>query len=309
MSATVGRYAPSPSSTLHLGNLRTALLALAFARQDQGRFVIRVDDLDSQRSQPAIASEQLADLAALEIHSDEPIPRQSHRHADYQAAFECLKRAGRVYPCWCSRRDIADAIRAPHAPPDGYPGTCRNRMATHISQKDPAWRFAANHTPLDIDDHVFGSVRSFAGDVVVRRANGDFGYQLAVVVDDYLDGVTQVVRGADLRDSVATQVQIRNVLGFPDLAYAHVPLMIGPEGTRLSKRRGSAGLANIMTGRADVVLPGMPPTPTPRDVAAALLATAGVIDGNVDLTIPQMLLEADLSALTPEPTQLSHHER
>ena len=279
-----GRFAPSPSSDLHLGNLRTALLAWLGARSQGSPFHLRVDDLDAGRSRPEIAARQLADLATLCLDHDGAIPWQSARLERYAGAFAELERGGHVYPCFCTRAEIRDAARAPHGPPaGGYPGTCRDlspaeQETRRAAGRLPAWRFRADPGAVAFDDLVLGAQFIRAEDAVVRRADGEFGYQLAVVVDDADQRVEEVVRGADLLPSVPTQRQIQERLELPRVRYAHVPLMVGSDGARLAKRHGAAKLADALSGRAGIALPGLiaGQTATPAAVRTALAATVGL---------------------------------
>lgn len=247
-----GRYAPSPTGTLHLGNLRTALAAWLFARASASRFAMRIDDLDSGRSREHFVGEQLDDLAALGIDWDGEPLRQSARADAYAAAIEQLDAAGRVYPCWCTRAEIREAASAPHGPlPEGaYPGTCRDltaaqRAAREATGRTPALRVRADAATVTVEDRLAGTVTGVIDDFVVRRADGDHAYNLAVVVDDAAQGVEEVVRGADLLDSTPRQLWLARTLGLPaPRSYAHVPLVLGADGARLAKRHGAVTLAD-----------------------------------------------------------------
>lgn len=252
-SPGAGRYAPSPSGDLHLGNLRTAVIAYAFARTTGRRFLLRVDDLDPQRSRPEIAARQLADLRELGIEWDDAPEYQSHHHARYQAALDQLTAAGHTYECFCSRKEILEAPRAPHSPPGAYPGTCRHltaaerdrRRAALPSNKVPAIRLAAQRSELDVIDSVQGPYRGEVDDMVLRRGDGAWAYNLAVVVDDAAAGIDQVVRGVDLLSSTPRQAYLAELLGLPRPTYAHVPLAVAADGTRLAKRDGGHTLAEL----------------------------------------------------------------
>ncbi|MDQ8044640.1 MAG: tRNA glutamyl-Q(34) synthetase GluQRS [Solirubrobacteraceae bacterium] len=296
MSAA-GRFAPSPSSELHLGNLRTALIAWLAARSQGAPFHLRIDDLDAGRSRPEIAARQLADLAALGLDHDGPVPWQSQRTERYSAAFAALEASGDVYPCFCTRAEIRDASRAPHgAPTAGYPGTCRDltdaqRAARIASGRVPAWRFRADPAAVAFDDRVLGAQSLPAEDAVLRRADGAFGYQLAVVLDDADQAIGEVVRGADLLGSCATQRQLQDRLDLPHTTYAHVPLMVGADGARLAKRHGASGLADALAGRLDVTLPGLPPgvPATAVQVRSALALTAGLTEPGAQPTLDDLV--------------------
>jgi glutamyl-tRNA synthetase len=242
-----GRFAPSPTGPLHLGSLRTALVAWLFARSQGARFLVRVEDLDPQRSRPEWERHQLADLERLGLEWDGPVVRQSERMDLYEAALARLGRAGRVYPCFCTRAEIREAASAPHGPlPAGaYPGTCRalsedERLDRIDSGRPFALRLAAGAERIAFDDRIHGRVDGVVDDFVVRRADGVPAYQIAVVVDDAEQGIGEVVRGDDLLDSTPRQIVIARLLDLPVPTYAHVPLVMGPDGARLAKRHGGS---------------------------------------------------------------------
>ena len=242
-----GRYAPSPTGELHVGNLRTALLAWLFARSTGRRFLLRIEDLDTARVRPGMADQQRADLAALGISFDgEPVV-QSQRLAAYQQAL--LKLAERTYECFCSRREIAEAASAPHGSVARYPGTCRNLTeAERIDRRlrrQPALRLRADGAVQTVHDLLRGDVTTEVDDVVLRRNDGVPAYNLAVVVDDAFSGVDQVVRGDDLLPAAATQAFLTELLGYPPPIYAHVPLAVNAEGGRLAKRDGAVTLPDL----------------------------------------------------------------
>jgi glutamyl-tRNA synthetase len=259
-----GRYAPSPTGTLHLGNLRTALLAWLFARSAGSRFLVRMDDLDHQRVRPGVEEEQLADLRAIGLDWDGPVVRQSERLGLYEEALARLSAEGRVYPCYCTRAEVREAASAPHGPPvEGfYPGTCRELTAAQRAEREasgrrPALRLRAGGERLAFEDRVLGRSEGRVDDFVVRRGDGAPAYNLAVVVDDAAQGVEEVVRGADLLDSTPRQLLLARLLGVRAPAYAHVPLVLGPDRARLAKRHGSVTLAARLAlgeSAADVVL-------------------------------------------------------
>jgi glutamyl-tRNA synthetase len=241
-----GRFAPSPTGVLHLGNLRTALLAWLFARSAGSAFVVRVEDLDSGRVRPGLAEQQLADLAAIGLDWDGPVWVQSTRLEAYEDALACLP----VYECFCTRAEIREAASAAHGPVGVYPGTClglsdADRAARRAAGREPALRVRADATVVEFSDRLLGSQSGVVDDFVVRRNDGAFAYNLAVVVDDAAQGIEEVVRGADLLDSTARQIWLGRALGYPDLAYAHVPLVVNAEGRRLAKRDGAVTLRDL----------------------------------------------------------------
>jgi glutamyl-tRNA synthetase len=249
-----GRFAPSPSADLHLGNLRTAALAWLFARSTGRRFLIRVEDLD-ERAHTDVADRQLADLAAIGVTWDEE-PRWQSAHRDrYEEVIVGLTERGLVYECFCSRRDILDAPRAPHAPEGAYPGTCRELTDAQRSQRrnvgrPPALRLRAETTAHTVDDLVHGSYTGMVDDFVLRRGDGVPAYNLAVVVDDAQSGIDQVVRGDDLLASSPRQAYLAGLLGYPQPVYAHVPLALNADGKRLAKRDGAVTLGELGVARA-----------------------------------------------------------
>jgi glutamyl-tRNA synthetase len=248
-SPSDGRFAPSPSGRLHLGNLRTALLAWLFARSGGGRFLLRIEDLDLARSRPEHERQQIADLRAIGIEWDGEPVRQSERTHLYREALDRLRAADRVYPCWCTRAEIRAAAEAPHGPlPEGaYPGTCRRLTAAERAEREAlgrpaALRLDARAAPVEFDDRLHGRVSGVVDDFVLWRGDDTPAYQLAVVVDDAGQGVHEVVRGDDLLDSTPRQIELARLLGLPVPRYAHVPLVLGEDGRRLAKRHGAVTL-------------------------------------------------------------------
>ena len=242
-----GRYAPSPTNDLHLGNLRTALLGWLFARSTARRFLLRIEDLDAARVRPGIAEQQLADLTALGITFDgEPVV-QSSRLAIYREALTSL--ADRTYECFCSRREIAGAASAPHGTPAEYPGTCRNltdaERESRRQTRPPALRLRADGARQTIRDLLHGEITAEVEDVVLQRNDGVPAYNLAVVIDDGCSGIDQVVRGVDLLPVAATQAYLATLLGHQPPIYAHVPLAVNAQGQRLAKRDGAVTLAAL----------------------------------------------------------------
>lgn len=250
-----GRFAPSPTGDLHLGNLRTALVAWLFARSAGSPFLVRMEDLDRVQASAEHERSQLADLAALGVDWDGDVVRQSERFDRYGAAIDQLTIAGLTYPCWCTRREIREAAAAPHdgvgdaAPEGAYPGTCRHLSAAERRERAESGRPAAVRlrgpgTELTVDDDLLGPITALVDDVVLRRNDGVPAYNLAVVVDDAAQGIEQVVRADDLASSAPRQRHLATLLGLPPVRYAHVPLVLGPEGRRLAKRDGAVTLAD-----------------------------------------------------------------
>jgi glutamyl-tRNA synthetase len=258
-----GRFAPTPSGLMHIGNVWTALLAWLQTRQAGGEFVLRIEDIDKPRSRPEFAAQILDDLRWLGIDWDEGpdvggphVPYvQSEREELYEAALERLTREGWLYPCYCSRAELMAIASAPHglsAEGPVYLGTCRGlteeQRAEKQAVKEPSFRFAMPDRTLAFEDVVAGRQEFPAGnggDFVVKRADGIIGYQLAVVVDDAAMGITDVLRGRDLLDSTPRQMFLFEALGLPVPSFAHVPLVCGPDGQRLSKRDKSITIASI----------------------------------------------------------------
>ncbi|OBF89777.1 tRNA glutamyl-Q synthetase [Mycobacterium sp. 852002-51152_SCH6134967] len=251
---TAGRFAPSPSADLHIGNLRTAILAWLFARSTGRRFVMRVDDLDD-RTFDDVGRRQLSDLAAIGLTWD-VLEWQSEHRSRYDDAIAGLEGRGLLYECYCSRRDIAQAPRAPHAPQGAYPGTCRDltdaQRATRRAEtrRPPALRLRTDAIVHTVHDVLHGAYTGIVDDFVVRRGDGVPAYNLAVVVDDAAQGVDQVVRGDDLLPSSPRQAYLARMLGYAEPVYAHVALVLNEDGARLAKRDGAVTLAEIGVPRA-----------------------------------------------------------
>lgn len=234
---------------MHIGNLRTAVLAWLFARSTGRRFLIRVEDLDD-RTHDDIAGRQLADLAAIGLTWDEEPQWQSTHPDRYDAVVDGLAGVGLVYECFCSRREILNAPRAPHAPEGAYPGTCRDLTAAQLEDKrtagrPPALRLRTDTDQFSVNDLLHGEFTGVVDDFVLLRGDGVAAYNLAVVVDDAAAGVDQVVRGDDLLASSPRQAYLATLLGHPQPVYAHVPLALNPDGKRLAKRDGAVTLAEL----------------------------------------------------------------
>ncbi|WP_374241770.1 tRNA glutamyl-Q(34) synthetase GluQRS [Zoogloea sp.] len=233
----VGRFAPSPSGPLHFGSMVAALGSSLSARAAGGRWLLRIEDVDTPRTVPGAAEGILRTLEQFGFEWDGPVVWQSRRTDAYRAAFEALRAAGRVFPCACTRKEIADSALAR----DGtrrYPGTCRDGLAP--GREARAWRLRVEPGEVSFDDAVQGPIRedvaADVGDFVLLRADGLFAYQLAVVVDDAEAGVTEVVRGADLLDSTGRQILLQRLLGHPQPRYAHLPVASNAAGEKLSKQ-------------------------------------------------------------------------
>lgn len=270
MSAVVTRFAPSPTGMLHLGHAFAAIRAHDQARNRGGRFLLRIEDIDGTRSREAFVAGILDDLAWLGLAWDGPVVRQSQRLALYAAALDRLRRAELLYPCFCTRADIAREIAAcgsaPHHGPDGpvYPGLCRPldpaEAAARIAAGEPhAWRLRmdaalARTGPLywhDLDAGARRADPAAFGDVVLARKDAPASYHLAVTVDDAAQGVTDVVRGMDLYPATDVHRLLQALLGLPTPVYRHHPLLAGPDGMRLAKRHGAPALADLRSAGED----------------------------------------------------------
>jgi len=243
VTAPVGRFAPTPSGRMHLGNVFAAMIAWLAVKSQQGQMVLRMEDLDTQRTKEEYAQILRQDLCWLGLTWDIETPPQSARSAVYDGYFEILRDKGLLYPCYCTRSQL-HSVNAPHLS-DGtyvYPGTCRKLSAAEreMQSRGPAWRVTVPDRIWEFTDRIQGPYRenlaTDCGDFVVRRADGIYVYQLAVTVDDGEAGVTQVVRGSDLLSSAPRQMYLQELFGFAHPEYAHVPMLLAPDGRRLSKR-------------------------------------------------------------------------
>jgi glutamyl-Q tRNA(Asp) synthetase len=225
-----GRFAPSPTGPLHLGSLVAAVGSWLRARTQNGAWLVRMEDLDPPREVPGAAADILATLAAFGLESDEPVIYQSGREPAYRAAFDQLRTAGQVFPCWCSRSDLEPAHGI-------HRGAC---VAAPDSQRAPAWRVRVPEIAIGFDDVALGpqaqNLGEVVGDFVVRRVEGWYAYQLAVVVDDAYQRISEVVRGIDLLDSTARQIYLQRVLSLSTPHYLHMPLVLDMDGRKLSKQ-------------------------------------------------------------------------
>lgn len=251
-----GRFAPSPTGRIHLGNARSALLGWLQARAAGGQFLLRIEDLDRARCKPQFLEDLYRDLEWLGLDWDETPLVQSQRDDVYREALEKLARTGRVYPCFCTRAEIARAASAPHGLSDEgprYPGTCAalppEALAERARTRAPALRFRAAPGEWCFEDGLHGrscqDVATLVGDFVVRRNDGVASYQLAVVVDDAASHITDVLRGDDLLTSTPRQLQIYEALGLTPPRFWHVPLVLGEDGKRLAKREGAFAVAEL----------------------------------------------------------------
>ncbi|CAN7181622.1 tRNA glutamyl-Q(34) synthetase GluQRS [Pseudarthrobacter oxydans] len=244
---SAGRFAPSPSGELHVGNLRTAILAWLFARSTGRTFLLRVEDLDRARS--GAEAGQLRDLQAVGVTWDGDVVRQTARGPLYAGAISRLEAAGLTYECFCTRREIQEAPSAPHAPQGAYPGTCRNLDTAELefkrSTRPAAIRLRADTAEYTVRDLLHGRFTGVVDDFVLRRNDGVTAYNLAVVVDDAEQGIDQVVRGDDLLPSTPRQAYLASLLGIPSPEYAHVPLVVNSDGARLAKRDGAVTLRDL----------------------------------------------------------------
>ena len=248
----VGRFAPTPSGRMHLGNVFAALIAWLSVRSRGGEMVLRMEDLDTQRTSEEYANLLRQDLNWLGLDYDRETPPQSARSRVYDRYFEQLQEMGLLYPCYCTRSQL-HSVNAPHLS-DGtyvYPGTCRNLTPAQRAAMDrkPAWRVVVPDREWSFTDRVQGAyalnLATECGDMVVRRADGVYVYQLAVTVDDGEAGVTEVVRGMDLLSSAPRQMYLQELFGFPHPEYGHVPMLLAPDGRRLSKRDRDLDLGQL----------------------------------------------------------------
>ena len=266
----VGRFAPTPSGRMHLGNVFSALIAWLSVRSQKGKMVLRMEDLDTQRTSDEYAQVLREDLLWLGLDWDEETPPQSRRSEVYDRYFDRLRQLDLLYPCYCTRSQL-HSVNAPHLA-DGtyvYPGTCRN-LAEKPMDRLPSWRVEVPNQVWTFSDLLQGAhsqnLLTDCGDFVVRRADGVYVYQLAVTVDDGEAGVTEVVRGSDLLSSAPRQMYLQELFGFAHPRYGHVPMLLAPDGRRLSKRD------------ADLDIGALRQKHTPEQVIGILAYAAGLID-------------------------------
>lgn len=302
----VGRFAPTPSGRMHLGNVFAALIAWLSVRSRDGEMVLRMEDLDTQRTSAEFAETLRDDLRWLGFTWDRETPAQSQRSAVYDKYFEILREKGLLYPCYCTRSQL-HSVNAPHLS-DGtyvYPGTCRNLTEGEQAafRRPPAWRVVVPDRVWTVEDRIQGTYRcnlaTECGDMVVRRADGVYVYQLAVTVDDGEAGITEVVRGMDLLSSAPRQMYLQELFGFAHPEYAHVPMLLAPDGRRLSKRDRDLDLG-ILRQRL-----------TREALLGALAFAAGLIDQEVSVSLKELTKEFSWKKLSGDhifldPTRLGN---
>jgi glutamyl-tRNA synthetase len=299
-----GRFAPSPTGPLHLGNLRTGLVAWLMARQRDGAFIVRMEDLDRVTSSPAHEADQLVSLRSIGIDWDGEVVRQSDRFDLYREAIGRLKSRDLVYECYCTRREIRLAAQAPQgSEPEGtYPGTCRrltdeDRRLLQSAGRRPALRLMSDGRDESFADAFRGMYTGRVDDFVLQRSDGVPAYNLAVVVDDAAQGVTEVVRGDDLLATTPRQIMLHRLLDLPVPQYAHVPLVVAPDGSRLAKRHGAVTLADLAQRGC-----------SPEVVCARLATSLGIDVGGAAVMATELLDRFDLQRVPPTPWRLTAEE-
>ena len=303
MTPVVGRFAPTPSGRLHLGNLLCCLIAYLSARSQGGRFLLRLEDLDVPRCPRRLSEQCIEDLRYLGFDWDEAPLFQSERTAIYQKYFDELSRMGLVYPCFCTRAQLHAAI----APNLGdhesvYSRACANltdeEIAERIKTRSPAMRMRVPDEIVSFEDGHFGPVsenlETTSGDYIIRRSDGLFGYQLAVVIDDALSGVTEIVRGRDILFSTPRQIHLQRTLGFDTPHYAHIPLLMDANGRRLAKRD------------KDLDLTALSKVMTPEEILGMLAYSAGVIPENRSATLHELVKAFDWKNVKREDIHLAY---
>ena len=286
MENCIGRFAPTPSGRMHLGNVFAAMLAWLSVRSKGGSMVLRMEDLDTQRTKTEYADILREDLLWLGLDWDKETAPQSQRSDTYDKYFHILAEKGLLYPCYCTRSQLHN-VNAPHLS-DGtyvYPGTCRSLTAEEKAafSRAPAWRVTAPQKTWQVEDMVQGhyeeDLATDCGDFVVRRADGVYVYQLAVTVDDGEAGVTEVVRGMDLLSSAPRQMYLQSLFGFSHPQYAHVPMLLAPDGRRLSKRDGDLDMGALRSRL------------TPEQLLGYLAHAAGLLDRPTPITAKDLATE------------------
>lgn len=307
-----GRFAPTPSGEMHIGNARTALLAWLHMRQAGGEFILRIEDIDTPRCKPAYAALLLEDLRWLGLDWDEgpdiggPFGPyvQSERLQEYERAIAQLLDQRLLYPCYCSRAELLAVASAPHglaSEGPAYPGTCRKLGAAErerrAASKTPSLRFRMPDRPIRFDDGAAGPMTYPAGaggDFVVRRADRIISYQLAVVVDDAMMKMTDIVRGADLLDSTPRQLLLYEALNMPAPRFAHVPLLMGPDGKRLAKRHGASSLRALREAGV-----------SPEHVVGAIASISGLHDRPEPIAARELISTFRLERVPAEPVTVT----
>ena len=283
MSKVVGRFAPTPSGRMHLGNVFAALVAWLSVRSKNGELVLRMEDLDTQRTSEEFAAVLRQDLAWLGLDWDWEMPPQSRRSQVYDRYFEILREQELLYPCYCTRSQLHN-VNAPHLS-DGtyvYAGTCRDLTREQRERMDrlPAWRVKVPqeiYTVKDLCQGVFTQdLSAECGDFVVRRADGVYVYQLAVTVDDGEAGVTEVVRGWDLLGSAPRQMYLQKIFGFEHPQYGHVPMLVAPDGRRLSKRDKDMDLGQLQSHM------------TPEQLIGKLAYSSGLTENDAPISAKEL---------------------
>ena len=287
-----GRYAPSPTADLHVGNLRTAVVAWLFARSAGSRFLMRIEDLDPSTRNGSFEHRQLDDLRALGLDWDGEPMRQSERTEAHHDAIAQLDAAGHLYRCYCSRREVREAAQAAHGPPTHYPGTCRDlsrqeQLERETNGRPAALRFRGDAGTIEFEDRIAGRSSAPVDDVVLQRNDGTPAYNLAVIVDDAEQGVEEVVRGNDLLDSTPAQIAVARALGLSEPTYAHVPLVLGPSGERLAKRDGAVTLAELSAAGRDATW-----------LLSEIAHSLGLADAGEPVSSRELLGRFDPSAIT-----------
>ena len=295
--AVVGRFAPTPSGRMHLGNVFAALISWLSVKARSGEWVLRMEDLDTQRTSDEFAETLRQDLLWLGLCWDRETEKQSLRGPVYDRYFDMLREKELLYPCYCTRSQL-HSVNAPHLS-DGtyvYPGTCRN-LAEPPAGRLPAWRVMVPDRIFTVEDKVQGhyemNLAAECGDFVVRRADGVYVYQLAVTVDDGEAGVTEVVRGMDLLSSAPRQMYLQELLGFTQPEYGHVPMLLAPDGRRLSKRDRDLDLG-VLRSRM-----------TPEELIGALAFAAGLIDQKEAISAEELAKEFTWEKLIKEDIYLT----
>lgn len=301
--AVTGRFAPTPSGRLHLGNLLCCLIAYLSARSQGGRFLLRIEDLDVPRCPRRLSDQCIEDLRFLGFDWDEQPLFQSERTQIYQKYFDELSRRGLIYPCFCTRAQLHAAI-APnlgdHEPV--YSRACASLTAQEIAEREktrrPAMRMRVPDETISFDDGHFGPVcenlETGSGDYIIRRSDGLFGYQLAVVIDDALSGVTEIVRGRDILFSTPRQIHLQRTLGFDTPAYAHIPLLMDANGRRLAKRD------------KDLDLTALSKIMTPEQILGMLAYSAGIIPENKPESLAELVKAFDWKNVKREDIRLAY---